>query len=252
MKISQTKLLTSDWCTIEKDKFSIYGIQARNICPNGARCKTPKLCNLKQHIHPKWLDDLLIEKDGRQNKLCTYFVAEGSFKCTRKDCWYVHQNLELVWEHYRDFITEENSVDSLTGLPMSKIITFSINKQIAPRLSLRKNDKWLSVDCGSESSECNDSSEEYGEESPPPADKRDVKDILKEHGYSITNNDAYSREEKPHCHVVFDSEKNCIEKAFFTFDHESEYKNFKLFDNGILVNTDKKLRKLPKYFEAQS
>jgi hypothetical protein len=66
-----------DWNSNEKETFSIYGIQARNICPNGSRCNTPELCNKKQHIHPQWMEDLFIQKDGKMKKPCTYHLAEG-------------------------------------------------------------------------------------------------------------------------------------------------------------------------------
>ena len=82
--------------------------------------------------------------------------------------------------------------------------------------------------------------------------ERGVKEILKENGFKILNNNAYTRDVKPHCHVIFDSEKNVIEKAFFTFNPEQKYTNFKLFDNDRIYDTSKKVRKLPKDFEALS
>jgi len=92
-------------------------------------------------------------------------------------------------------------------------------------------------------------------ESPPPADEdlkeKNVKEILKENGYNILNNNAYSREMKPHCHVVFDLERNVIEKAFFTFEPLSQYKNFNLYKDGEVLNkAHKRAKKLPEEFMA--
>ena len=210
------KLTRNDWNTKEKETFSIFGIQARNICPNGSRCKTPESCNKKQHIHPIWMEDLLIQKDGKMKKLCTYHLADG-YQCTRSNCWFPHVNLEWIWQNHKDQISQENSVDCLTGLPISTIMNLCKLNNSAPIKNLVKTDKWLSVDCGSDS-DCDSTESSKEEESPPPAGKRDVKDILKENGYQIVNNDAYSREMKPHCHVIFDSDNNSIKKAFFTFD----------------------------------
>lgn len=160
-------------------------------------------------------------------KLCSYYVAEApssKITCKRQCCHFVHEKLNWIWEHYKDEITEENSRDCHTGKSMSEILP-SMPKQVAPKKKIEKKSRWLDIPDFSDSESESTASE--GDESPPPAmdcsKEKGIKDILKENGYSILNGDAYSRESKPHCHVIFDSEKNTIEKAFFTFDPETKF-----------------------------